>query len=256
MIQKEQTNLIGLMEHCQLVLYIQERGFSSNEESQSQEKHGMRRHVYRPNTNHRRLSSRVNLKRNMTINKWHSKCNHNSVATKYTVHETLLRESWWMQARNAVMGKIHEALADGTLHADEVKVLEEMSETLKESFEVRLKSVLQPQFDGQCAVDDAVQSLHHFSRNKTLEISAQNRCQSAEELNRKGAAGPRPAVHSCEEDPFQSGWKESSQTKLTNKTLIMKSSSIIDQHSASGDDELNDESEDDADVINGNRVTR
>ena len=59
-----------------------------------------------------------------------------------------------MQARNAVMGKIHEALADGTLHADEVKVLEEMSETLKESFEVRLTSVLQPQFDGQCAVDD------------------------------------------------------------------------------------------------------
>ena len=59
-----------------------------------------------------------------------------------------------MQARNAVMGKIHEALADGTFHADEVKVLEETSETLKESFEVRLTSVLQPQFDGQCAVDD------------------------------------------------------------------------------------------------------
>ena len=42
----------------------------------------------------------------------------------------------------------------------------------------------------------------------------------------------------------------------------MKSSSIIDQYSTSGDDELNDEtvdaedSEDDADVINGNRVTR
>ena len=46
-----------------------------------------------------------------------------------------------MQARNTVMGKIHEALADGTLHADEVKVLEEMSELLKESFEVRLTSV-------------------------------------------------------------------------------------------------------------------
>ena len=81
-------------------------------------------------------------------------------------------------------------------------------------------------------------------------------------MNRKGAAGPRPAVHSCEEDPFQSGWKESLQSKLTNKSLIMKSSSIIDQYSASGDDELNDEtvdaedSEDDADVINGNRVTR
>ena len=59
-----------------------------------------------------------------------------------------------MQARNAVIGKIHEALADGTLHAGEVKVLEEMSETLKESFEVRLTSVLQFQFEGQCAVDD------------------------------------------------------------------------------------------------------
>ena len=62
------------MEDCQLVLYIQEHGISSNEESQSQEKHGMRRQVFSPNTN--------------------------------------------------------------------------------ESFEVRLTSVLQPQFDGQCAVDD------------------------------------------------------------------------------------------------------
>ena len=59
-----------------------------------------------------------------------------------------------MQARNAVMGKIHEALADGTLHADEIKVLEEMSEMLKESFEVRLTIVLQSEFDNQCAVDD------------------------------------------------------------------------------------------------------
>ena len=59
-----------------------------------------------------------------------------------------------MQARNAVMGKIHEALADGTLHADEAKVLEEMSETLKESFEVRLTSVLQSLFDDHYAVDD------------------------------------------------------------------------------------------------------
>ena len=32
-----------------------------------------------------------------------------------------------------MMGKIHEALEDGTLHADEVKVLEEMSEMLKDS---------------------------------------------------------------------------------------------------------------------------
>ena len=37
-------------------------------------------------------------------------------------------------ARNAVMGKIHEALAESTLHADEAKVLEEMAGTLKESF--------------------------------------------------------------------------------------------------------------------------
>ena len=53
-----------------------------------------------------------------------------------------------------MMGKIHEALEDGTLHASEIKVLEEMSETLKESFEVRLTIVLQCEFDGQCAVDD------------------------------------------------------------------------------------------------------
>ena len=40
------------------------------------------------------------------------------------------------------------------LWTSSVKVLEEMSEMLKESFEVRLTSVLQSQFDGQCAVDD------------------------------------------------------------------------------------------------------
>ena len=59
-----------------------------------------------------------------------------------------------MQAHNSMMGEIHEALEDGTLHADEVKVLEEMSEMLKECFEVRLAIVLQSEFDGQCAVDD------------------------------------------------------------------------------------------------------
>ena len=79
-------------------------------------------------------------------------------------------------------------------------------------------------------------------------------------MNKKGAVGE--CVQSCEEDQFQSDWKESLQTKLTNETLIMKSNSIIDQNSTPGDDELNDEtidaenSEDDADFINGNRVTR
>ena len=83
-----------------------------------------------------------------------------------------------------------------------------------------------------------------------MEISAQNRNQSAEELKKKSAVGE--CVQFCEEDQFQSDWKESFQTKLTNETMIMKSNSIIDQYSASGDDELNDEtidaedSEDDA----------
>ena len=40
------------------------------------------------------------------------------------------------------------------LWTSSVKVLEEMSESLKESFEVRLTSVLKSEFDGQCAVDD------------------------------------------------------------------------------------------------------
>ena len=40
------------------------------------------------------------------------------------------------------------------LWTSSIKVLEEMSESLKESFEVRLSSVLQSQFDGQCAFDD------------------------------------------------------------------------------------------------------
>ena len=70
-----------------------------------------------------------------------------------------------------------------------------------------------------------------------MEISAQFRCQSAEELNKKSAVGE--CVQSCEEDQFQSDWKISLQTKLTNETLIMRSNSIIDQYSTPGDDELN-----------------
>ena len=95
-----------------------------------------------------------------------------------------------------------------------------------------------------------LQSLHRFSRNKILGISAQFRYQSAEELNKKSAAGE--CVQSSEEDQFQSGWKRSLQTMLTNETLIMKNNGIIDQNSTPGDDELNDEtidaedSEDDA----------
>ena len=34
-----------------------------------------------------------------------------------------------------MLGKIHEALADGTLHSGEAKVLEETAEKLKESFD-------------------------------------------------------------------------------------------------------------------------
>ena len=49
MIQNEQTKLIGWMEDCQRVLYIQERRISSRRESQSREKHGMNRHVFRSN---------------------------------------------------------------------------------------------------------------------------------------------------------------------------------------------------------------
>ena len=97
---------------------------------------------------------------------------------------------------------------------------------------------------------ELLQSLHRFSRNKTWETSAQYRCQNAEELNKKCATGLRPAVQSCEEDQFQFEWKESLQTKLTNETLIMKSNSIIDQYSASGDGELNDETIDAEDSEN------
>ena len=84
-----------------------------------------------------------------------------------------------------------------------------------------------------------------------MEISAQNRYQSAEEFEQGNAQ--LESVQFCEEDQFQSDWKESLQTKLTDETLIMRSNSIIDQNSTPGDDELNDESidaedsEDDAD---------
>ena len=48
-------------------------------------------------------------------------------------------------------------------------------------------------------------------------------------MDRIGAVGPRTAArHSCAEDPFQAGWKESLQSELLNETLIKKSS-VIDQ---------------------------
>ena len=59
----------------------------------------------------------------MAINKWRSKCNPNSVVTMSRV---VVERDGGMQVRNPVMCTIHEALADGTLHADE--------EMLKESF--------------------------------------------------------------------------------------------------------------------------
>ena len=52
MIQNEQTKLIGWMEDCQRVLYIQEHGISSRKECQFRKKHGMSRHFFRSNTNH------------------------------------------------------------------------------------------------------------------------------------------------------------------------------------------------------------
>ena len=83
----------------------------------------------------------------MTINKWRSKCNLNSVVTvsRETVKRELVDASPQCSAGRRSMK---------CLWTSSVKVLEEMSESLKESFEVRLTSVLQSQFDGQCAVDD------------------------------------------------------------------------------------------------------
>ena len=138
------------------------------------------------------------------------------------------------------------------LWTSSVKVLEEMSEMLKESFEVRLTSVLQSQFDSQCAVDDvnigtvssSLLQKQDFGDLSTVQISERGGVEQGKAL--------LESVQSCEEDQFQSDWKKSLQTKLTNKTLIMKSNGIIDQNSASSDDELTDEtidaedSEDDA----------
>ena len=83
----------------------------------------------------------------MTINKWRSKYNLNSVVT--VSRETVKRE----------LVDASPQCSDGRrsmkcLLTSSVKVLEEMSESLKESFEVRLTSVLQSQFDSHCAVDD------------------------------------------------------------------------------------------------------
>ena len=87
---------------------------------------------------------------------------------------------------------------------------------------------------------------------------------STEQMSVRGEVEQRKAllesVQSCEEDQFQLDRLESLQTKLTNETLIMKSSGIIDQNSTPSDNELNDEtidaedSEVDAKLVD-NRVT-
>ena len=83
----------------------------------------------------------------MTINKWRSKCNLNSVVT--VSHETVKTE-----LVDASLQCSDGRRSMKCLWTSSVKVLEEMSEMLKESFEIRLTSVRQSQFDGQCAVDD------------------------------------------------------------------------------------------------------
>ena len=54
------------------------------------------------------------------------------------------------------------------------------------------------------------------------------------------------------EDPFQSGWKGSMQSKLRDQTLIMKGS-VIDQDDLDGDSGDGEQSEEtsDAEVTNG-----
>ena len=122
-----------------------------------------------------------------------------------------------MQARNAVMGKIHEALVDGTLHADEAKVLEEMSKMLKESFEVRFTSVLQSEFDGQCAVDDANVGTVSSSFLQKQDFGNLSTEQMSE---RGGAEQEKRYWRECSlarktSSSFE--WKESLQTKLTQR---------------------------------------
>ena len=139
------------------------------------------------------------------------------------------------------------------LWTSSVKVLEEMSEMLKDSFEVRLSSVLQSQFDVQCAVDDVNVGTVSSSLLKKQDFGNLSTVQYVRARRVEQGKALLESVQSCEEDQFQSDWKESLQTKLTDETLIMRSNRIIDHNSTPGDDELNDESidaedsEDDAD---------
>ena len=130
----------------------------------------------------------------MTINKWRSKCNLSSVVT--VSRETVKRE----------LVDASPQCSDGRssmkcLWTSSVKVLDEMSEMLKESFQVKLTSVLQSQFDSQCAVDDV------------------NVGTGSSSLLKKQDFGDLSTVQSCEEDQFQSDWKESLQTKVDQQDI-------------------------------------
>ena len=117
MIQKEQTDLIGWMEDRQLVLYVQEHGISSNIESQPREKHGVR-------------ASRLQAQ-------------HKS---SKAVFESEPEERHDDQV--AFQVKSQQCRCKGLATRDTAK------RELVDASQVRLTSVLQPQFDGQYAVDD------------------------------------------------------------------------------------------------------
>ena len=98
---------------------------------------------------------------------------------------------------------------------------------LVDASQVRLTSVLQPQFDGQYAVDDVnvgTVSSQFLQKQDFGDLST-------EQTSERGGVGQerrrwtRDQLHdnSCAEVPFQAGWKESLQSKLPNETLIMKS---------------------------------
>ena len=89
--------------------------------------------------------------------------------------------------------------------------------------------MLQSQFDGQCAFDDVNVGTVSSSLLKKQDFGdlSTEQISELEEFEQRNAL--LESVQSCEEDQFQSDWKESLQTMLTHETLIMKSSSIIDQ---------------------------
>ena len=106
----KQTNLIDWMEDCQRVLYIP-RAWNLFKKRKSVSKEAWNESSLLQ-VQHKSLKAAFESEPEEEHDDQQVAFQVQSQQRCYSVSCNCLRESWWMQARNAVIGKIHEVLVD------------------------------------------------------------------------------------------------------------------------------------------------